>query len=196
MSGPNLPDLLADVRGCTACADLPLGPRPVVQIGPAARLLIIGQAPGTKVHATGLPFNDPSGDTLRRWLAMDRETFYDPSQVALTPMGFCYPGKIGSGDAPPRAACAPLWHAQLHAHLTDLRVTILLGRYALSAYLPDRAKLSVTDAVRAGPERHPHFGLLWPLPHPSPRNRRWLRENPWVEAAVIPALRAALGNNS
>lgn len=196
MSGPNLPDLLADVRGCTACADLPLGPRPVVQIGPAARLLIIGQAPGTKVHATGLPFNDPSGDTLRRWLAMDRETFYDTSQVALTPMGFCYPGKIGSGDAPPRAACAPLWHARLHAHLTDLRVTILLGRYALSAYLPDRAKLSVTDAVRAGPERHPHFGWLWPLPHPSPRNRRWLRENPWVEAAVIPALRAALGNNS
>lgn len=193
---PELAELLAAVRGCSACADLPLGPRPIIQLGPQARLLIIGQAPGTRVHATGIPFNDPSGETLRAWLGMRREQFYDPDQVALTPMGLCYPGKQGGGDAPPRPTCAPLWHARLHAPLRQLRVTILLGRYALSAYLPERAKLSVTEAVRAGPVRHPQYGLLWPLPHPSPRNRRWLQANPWVEAEVIPALRAALASTS
>ncbi len=184
--------MLAAVRGCTACADLPLGPRPIVQLGPQARLLIIGQAPGTRVHATGIPFNDPSGDTLRAWLGMSRERFYDPNQVALTPMGLCYPGAQKGGDAPPRAACAPLWHARLHAPLQRLRLTLLLGRYAISAYLPDRARLPVAAAVRAGPVPHPQYGQLWPLPHPSPRNRRWLCQNPWVEAAVIPTLRAAL----
>lgn len=185
-------DLIAQVRACTACTDLPLGPRPVVQLHPTARLLIIGQAPGTKVHATGVPFNDPSGDTLRRWLGLDRTAFYDESRVALLPMGFCYPGKLRGGDAPPRAACAPLWHGRLRAQLPAIRLTLLLGRYALSAYLPDRAADSVTAIVRAGPVDHPSLGRLWPLPHPSPRNRRWLVQNPWVESEIIPAVQAAL----
>ncbi len=188
----DLSALLHQVRACTACADLPLGPRPVVQLHPAARLLIIGQAPGTKVHATGLPFNDPSGDTLRRWLGLDREGFYDETRVALMPMGFCYPGKQAGGDAPPRPLCAPLWHARLRAFLPNIRLTILLGRYALSGYLPDRAADSVTEIVKAGPVDHPSLGRLWPLPHPSPRNRRWLAQNPWLEAERIPALQAEL----
>jgi uracil-DNA glycosylase len=187
-----LSGLLTQVRACAACTDLPLGPRPVVQLNPAARLLIIGQAPGTKVHATGVPFNDPSGDTLRRWLGLDRAAFYDETRVALMPMGFCYPGKQGGGDAPPRAACAPLWHGRLRALLPNIRLTILLGRYALSAYLPERAGDSVTEIVRAGPVDHPGVGRLWPLPHPSPRNRRWLAQNPWVEGDIIPAMQADL----
>ena len=187
-----LSGLLTQVRTCAACTDLPLGPRPVVQLHPAARLLIIGQAPGTKVHATGVPFNDPSGDTLRRWLGLDRTAFYDETRVALMPMGFCYPGKQGGGDAPPRATCAPLWHGRLRAFLPNIRLTILLGRYALSAYLPDRAGESVTDIVRTGPVGHPSLGRLWPLPHPSPRNRRWLALNPWVESDIIPAMQADL----
>lgn len=187
-----LSGLLTQVRACTACTDLPLGPRPVVQLHLAARLLIIGQAPGTKVHATGVPFNDPSGDTLRRWLALDRAAFYDESRVALMPMGFCYPGKQGGGDAPPRAECAPRWHGRLRAFLPNIRLTILLGRYALSAYLPERASDSVTEIVRAGPVDHRKLGRLWPLPHPSPRNRRWLAQNPWVEGEIIPALQADL----
>ncbi|WKE65152.1 uracil-DNA glycosylase family protein [Gallaecimonas kandeliae] len=179
--------LLELVRQCRLCeAQLPLGPNPVVRASATARLLIIGQAPGTRVHATGIPFNDPSGDRLRQWLQMDRETFYDESRVAIMPMGFCYPGKGKSGDLPPRPECAPTWHDRLLAAMPQIELVLLVGRYAQDHYLGD--KRSLTERVR----HHGDYGRFFPLPHPSPRNLLWLKRNPWFEAEVLPALRARL----
>lgn len=184
-----LTDLLTTVRACHLCeAHLPLGPRPVLQLQASARLLIIGQAPGTRVHATGIPWNDPSGERLRQWLNMERATFYDGAQVAIIPMGLCYPGRGPSGDLPPRPECAPRWHAPLLEHLPERRLTLLIGQYAQSYYLPAsyrRRYPSLTERVRHGPELD--NGLL-PLVHPSPRNRHWLQRNPWFEADIVPLL--------
>ncbi|PSJ44048.1 uracil-DNA glycosylase [Zobellella endophytica] len=179
--------LVWEIRACRLCeAYLPLGPRPVVQLGAGARILIIGQAPGTRVHETGIPWNDPSGDTLRKWLEVSREQFYDPEQFAIMPMGFCYPGKGKSGDLPPRPECAPTWHDKILAALPHIELTLLIGQYAQRYYLGKRYR-TLTDTVRHWREFAP--GRL-PLPHPSPRNRRWLANNPWFEREELPALRA------
>jgi uracil-DNA glycosylase len=178
--------LLADIRACTLCAKhLPLGPRPVVQAGRTARLLIVGQAPGRKVHATGLPFNDASGERLRAWMGISRETFYDERQVAIVPMGFCYPGTGKSGDLPPRPECAPAWRAPLLAQLECLQLTLVIGQYAVAYHLPE-ARGSLTDTVAGWRRQRPD---LLALPHPSPRNNGWLQHNPWFEAELVPALR-------
>ncbi len=181
-----LVNLLAEVRACQACADLPLGPRPVLQAGPAARILLIGQAPGTRVHATGIPWNDPSGDTLRRWLEVDRNRFYDASSFAIIPMGLCYPGRGRSGDLPPRRECAPRWHPPLLDALENVQLTLLIGRFAQERYLGTDPG-GVSARVEAFQD-HLQAGYM-PLPHPSPRNRRWLRERPWFEQQVVPELR-------
>jgi uracil-DNA glycosylase len=176
--------LLTRIRACRICADqLPLGPRPVLQAAPSASLLIVGQAPGRRVHDTGVPFNDPSGDRLRDWLGLDRASFYDASTVALVPMGFCYPGRTGAGDAPPRPECAPAWRSELLSRLGHVRLTVAAGRYAHAYHLPQRG--SVTEVVRSWR----HSGDVVPIPHPSPRNTGWLRRNPWFEAEVVPYLR-------
>ncbi len=174
------------MRACTRCsAHLPLGPRPVLQLHAAARLLVAGQAPGRKVHETGLPFNDASGDRLRDWLGISRETFYDARQIAIVPMGFCFPGTGKSGDLPPRPECAPAWRAPLLSHLKHLRLTLVIGRYALAYHLPD-AGASLTEGVQ-GWRRH--WPQVVPLPHPSGRNNLWLKRNPWFEQELLPPLR-------
>ncbi|MBL1375959.1 uracil-DNA glycosylase family protein [Zobellella iuensis] len=179
--------LLQEIRACRLCeAFLPLGPRPVVQLGAEARILIIGQAPGTRVHQTGIPWNDPSGDTLRKWLEVSREQFYDPERFAIMPMGFCYPGRGKSGDLPPRPECAPTWHQRIRAALPRIELTLLIGQYAQHYYLGKRYR-TLTETVRHWREFAPS---RLPLPHPSPRNRRWLRDNPWFEQEELPALRA------
>lgn len=177
---------LAEVRACTLCEPhLPLGPRPVLLADPRARLLIIGQAPGTRVHQTGIPWNDPSGDRLREWLGLSREQFYDARQIAIVPMGLCYPGRGKSGDLPPRPECAPHWHQRIFDQLPAIELTLLIGQYAQHYYL-GRSHKTLAERVRAwrdyGPERIP-------LVHPSPRNRRWLQRNPWFELELIPQLR-------
>jgi uracil-DNA glycosylase len=181
-------ELLRQVRACRLCAEhLPLGPRPVLRMAASARLLIVGQAPGTKVHESGIPWNDRSGDRLRQWLAMDLDTFYDESRIAIMPMGFCYPGVDNNGgDRPPRPECAPAWHQRLRAHLPDIGVTLLVGSYAQAHYLGARRKATMTETVRAWRDYGPEFV---PLPHPSWRNTGWLKRNPWFETELIPALR-------
>ncbi len=182
-----LTTLLTEVRACTRCAEhLPLGPRPVFQLHPTARILIAAQAPGRKVHETGVPFNDASGERLRAWLGMSREVFYDTRQVALVPMGFCYPGTGKSGDAPPRPECAPLWRAPMLSHLKRVQLTLVIGQYAHAYHLP-HARGSLTDTVRDW--RH-YAPTLFPLPHPSPRNNLWLKRNPWFEVELVPMLQA------
>jgi uracil-DNA glycosylase len=177
--------LLREVRACTACAEhLPLGPNPVLRAGPTARILIVGQAPGTRVHHTGIPWNDPSGDRLRDWLQFDRALFYNSARVAIIPMGFCYPGRGASGDLPPRPECAPLWHPRLLAELPDLQLKLLVGKYAQDYYLGTRRQ-SLATTVRQFSQYLPEF---FPLPHPSPRNIRWFRNHPWFETEVLPAL--------
>lgn len=177
--------LLAEVRACRACADaLPLGPRPVLQLAPTARLLITSQAPGTKVHASGLPFDDESGDRLRSWLGLSREQFHDDRSVAILPMGLCYPGKKQGGDAPPRPECAPLWRERLLDQLPEVRLTLLVGSYAQAHVLGPG---SVTERVR---NFRAFFPGYFPLPHPSWRARLFAARNPWFEAEVLPALRA------
>lgn len=178
-------DLMARIRACRVCEEhLPLGPRPVVQAHPAARLLIVGQAPGRRVHETGIAWNDPSGDRLRAWLGVDRDTFYDERLVALVPMGFCYPGTTPAGDAPPRPECAPLWRPQLLPRLGAVRLTVLAGRYAHAWHLGRSPSVGATVA------RWRELGDVVPVPHPSPRNRAWFGRNPWFEAELIPDLRA------
>jgi uracil-DNA glycosylase len=182
----NLPSLLADVRACTLCAaHLPLGPRPVVQVHPSARILIAGQAPGRKVHETGVPFDDASGERLRDWLGISHEVFYDERQVAILPMGFCYPGTGKSGDLPPRPECAPTWRAQLLSSLKNLHLTLVIGQYAQDYHLP-AAKGTLTELVQDWRSTWPH---TMPLPHPSPRNNLWLKRNPWFELELLPVLR-------
>jgi uracil-DNA glycosylase len=182
--------LLKEVRACTLCAHaLPHGVRPVLQAAPSARILVVGQAPGRKVHDTGIPFNDPSGDLLRQWMGIDRDTFYDASRIAIIPMGFCYPGKGKSGDLPPRPECAPAWREKLLAQLPDIELTLVIGRYAQAWHLPDGGS-SVAETVQRWRE---HWPTLLPLPHPSPRNRLWLRRNPWFDEEVVPALQMRVG---
>ena len=180
--------LLAEVRACRACADvLPFGPRPVVQLSPTARILIASQAPGTKVHDSGIPFSDASGNRLREWMGVSDDTFYDARQIAIIPMGLCYPGRLlGGGDAPPRAECAPLWRDRLLAHMPDLRLTLLVGTHAQS-YALGRGKM--TERVMRFRD---HLPTIFPLPHPSWRSRHWTAVNPWFEADVLPALRSAV----
>ncbi len=174
----------AAARACTHCTDLPLGPRPVLRVAATARLLIIGQAPGTKVHATGIPWNDPSGDRLRGWLAIDRAAFYDEARVAIVGTGLCYPGRLpNGGDAPPRAVCAPLWHPRLLPLLREVRLTLLVGGYAQAAALGPGP---MTQRVRAFRDYLPRH---LPLPHPSWRTVGWEARNPWFGADVLPALR-------
>jgi uracil-DNA glycosylase len=187
----SLKSLLREVRACTVCQSaLPLGARPVLQAAPTARLLIVGQAPGRKVHATSVPWNDASGDRLRAWLQIDRATFYDAERVAIVPMGFCYPGAAGSGgDRPPRRECAPLWHARLVGSLRDIRCTLLVGQYAQKHYLRAARKSTLTETVRTFAAYGPRF---FPLPHPSWRSVPWMRQNPWFEERVLANLREAV----
>ena len=189
VEAPPLDALLAEVRACRICeAHLPLGPRPVVRASASARLLIVGQAPGTKVHETGIPWNDPSGDRLRAWLALDRETFYDERRIAIIPAGFCYPGRFErGGDKPPRPECAPQWHRRLRALLPDIELTLLVGQYAQAFYLGDRREPTLTETVRNWRAYLPTF---LPTPHPSWRSTIWLKRNPWFDAEVVPELRA------
>lgn len=183
----DLESLLADIRACRICADLPAGPRPVLRAAPGARILIAGQAPGVRVHETGIPWNDPSGDRLRQWLGVSRETFYDPSRIAIVPMGFCYPGTVrGAGDLPPRPECAATWHGRLVPMLADVQLTVCIGQYALAWHLGERRKPTLTETVRTWRDYGPDH---LPLPHPSGRNNGWLRRNPWFEADVLPHLR-------
>ncbi|RED51259.1 uracil-DNA glycosylase family protein [Aestuariispira insulae] len=184
-----LETLLCEVENCRHCAaDLPLGPRPVVRMAPTSRLLIIGQAPGTKVHETGIPWNDPSGNRLRDWLQLDRDRFYDPARIAIMPMGFCYPGRNPKGgDMPPRPECAPLWHDRLRAHLNGIKLTLLVGSYAQKYYLGRTMRKTMTETVRD--YRHYLEDGFWPLPHPSWRTTAWLKKNPWFDEDVLPDLR-------
>lgn len=184
----SLERLLARIRACRLCEhELPLGPRPVLRASRTARLLIVGQAPGTRVHETGIPWNDPSGDRLRSWLGIDREIFYDVSRIAIIPMGYCYPGRNErGGDLPPRQECSDTWLSHLLAHLEHVELTLLVGGYAQQHYLGALAKASLTETVRAFWDYLPRY---FPLPHPSFRNLRWLKQNPWFEGEVIPELR-------
>ena len=181
--------MLGDARACRVCAaELPLGPRPVVRARATARLLIVGQAPGTRVHESGVPFTDPSGDRLRAWLGIDREAFYDRNRIAIVPMGLCYPGRDSrGGDRPPRPECAPLWHPPLLALLPAVELTLLVGLYAQRRYLDARRRRNLTETVRAWADYGPSY---LPLPHPSWRNTAWLKRNPWFEAELVPELRA------
>jgi len=186
MKKRSLPQLLRDVRACRICEPhLDRGVRPVLRASSSARVLVAGQAPGTRVHASGIPFDDPSGDRLREWMGIASETFYDETRVAIVPMGFCYPGTGKSGDLPPRPECAATWHDELLARLPQVRLTLVIGRYAMDYHL-DNTYPSVTEAVRAWKEERP---ARIPLPHPSPRNNRWLRDNPWFAEDVLPYVR-------
>ncbi len=178
---------LKELRSCQNCASsLPLGPNPVVQLSPKAKILIVGQAPGTKAHYSTLTFNDPSGDRLRRWLHVNREQFYNEDEFAIMPMGFCYPGRNPKGgDLPPLAACAPLWHRRMLYFLPNIQLTLLVGQYSQAYYLGDRRKRTLTETVRSWSEFLPTY---FPLPHPSWRNTGWCKLNPWFEADVIPEL--------
>jgi uracil-DNA glycosylase len=181
----SLDDLLADVRACRVCADLlPLGPRPVLQLSATARILVASQAPGTKVHASGIPFSDPSGDRLREWMGISKDQFYDERNIAILPMGLCYPGRAKSGDAPPRPECAPLWRDRLLEAMPALRLTLLVGSYAQNHVLDPGA---LTERVR---NFNAYLPTYFPLPHPSWRVTIWAREHPWFEEEVLPALRA------
>jgi uracil-DNA glycosylase len=183
----SLSRIAAEARRCRVCErHLPLGPRPVFLVGARARLLIVGQAPGRRVHATGIPWNDPSGDTLRAWLGLERAAFYDTRRIAIVPAGLCYPGTGAGGDLPPRPECAPLWQPRFRAALPRLELTLLVGSYAQKYYLEGRRGRTLAETVRGYRDYLPEF---FPLPHPSPRNRLWLRNNPWFEARVLPALR-------
>jgi uracil-DNA glycosylase len=177
--------LLREIRACRICEDvLPLGPRPVLQIHRDARILIAGQAPGSAVHESGVPFQDPSGDRLREWLGVTSEEFYDPRRFAIVPMGFCYPGRGRSGDLPPRPECEDAWREAVLAALPSVRCTLVIGQYALAYHLP--GKKGVTETVR---DWRSHAPELFPLPHPSPRNNRWLAKNPWFARRLLPALK-------
>ena len=180
--------ILNEVSACDVCKPyLPLGPRPVLQLHPKASILIAGQAPGKKVHESGIPFDDPSGDRLREWMGIDRETFYDATKIAILPMGFCYPGTGKSGDLPPRPECAQTWRVQLLAQLPHLQLTLVIGQYAKDYHLPGSPYKTLTETVKAWKSFWPtHL----PLPHPSPRNNIWLKRNPWFQKELLPILQS------
>ena len=185
----SLTTLLTDIRSCSVCVDtLPLGPRPVLRMRKLSRVLIIGQAPGTRVHASGIPWDDPSGDRLREWMGVDKHQFYDERLFAIMPMGFCYPGKGKSGDLPPRPECAPLWHEKLLSRMPNIELTLLIGQYAQQYYLQDDFK-TLTDRVKNWPDAAPNY---LPLPHPSPRNQIWFKKNSWFADELVPHLSARI----
>lgn len=184
-------NLLRQIRSCRVCASsLAHGVRPVVTASPASRILLIGQAPGRIVHASGIPWDDKSGDNLRSWLGIDKATFYNPDVVALVPMGFCYPGTGKSGDLPPRPECAPLWHEPLLAAMPDVKLVLLVGSYAQHYYLRDRAQNTLTETVRRFRDYLPDYFVL---PHPSPRNNIWQAKNEWFAQEVLPELKREVG---
>jgi uracil-DNA glycosylase len=184
-----LKHLLREISDCRLCEDhLPLGPRPVLQANSQAKILIAGQAPGLKVHVTGIPFNDPSGDRLRDWMGIDKSIFYDDSKIALVPMGFCYPGTGKSGDLPPRPECAEAWREKLLSNLPEIKLTLVLGQYSQKYHLETYRKKNLTETVKSWKEFWKK-GLL-PLPHPSPRNNIWLKKNPWFEKEILPTLKS------
>ncbi len=178
--------ILTSVRSCTLCSKLPLGPNPILQLNPGARILIAGQAPGKITHAKGIPFDDPSGNRLRQWMGIDRDVFYDASKIAILPMGFCYPGTGKGGDLPPRKECADQWREQLLAMLPNVELTLVIGRYAMDWHLGNKQANTLTNTVADWRSFWP--GIL-PMPHPSPRNVRWLKNNAWFESDVLPMLK-------
>jgi uracil-DNA glycosylase len=178
--------LLEEIRSCTHCEpSLLLGPNPVLNADVESKIAIIGQAPGIKVHHSGVPWKDASGNQLRKWLGVSEDDFYDPKKFAIIPMGFCYPGKGKSGDLPPRPECAPMWHDRLIPKLQSIKLKLLIGQYAQNYYLKGIMKKNLTDNVKCFQEFLPEY---LPLPHPSPRNRFWMTKNPWFHSEVIPAL--------
>lgn len=179
-------NFLDDIRSCRLCEPyLPLGPRPVVQLSPSSKVVIIGQAPGRRVHETGIPWNDASGKKLREWMNVAEAVFYDPAYFSIMPMGFCYPGKAVSGDLPPRRECAPLWHPQVFEYFKHKPLVLLIGQYAQRYYLKKQFNGSLTETMRNYSDFLPHY---FPLPHPSPRNQNWLKINPWFAEIVVPQL--------
>jgi uracil-DNA glycosylase len=185
-------ELIDEVKACSLCIEkLPFAPRPIIQIDPHAKILIVGQAPGIRVQETGIPFNDPSGDRLRAWMGLDRDTFYNAQKIAILPMGFCYPGTGKSGDLPPCPECAEHWRLKLLAELKKVELTIIIGKYAQDWHLGELQKENLTETVRAWKE-------YWPkklvLPHPSPRNNIWLKKNPWFEKNIIPQLQKKIAD--
>ena len=185
MAKESLKNLLIEIRGCQNCVDLPLGPRPILAAGKSAKILIIGQAPGIRVHKSGKAWDDASGNRLREWMGVDAETFYNESKIALVPMGFCYPGTGKSGDLPPRPECAELWQERLLDQLKSVQLTLLLGQYSQRHVLKDHCKSNLTETVANWREYKPQ---LVPMPHPSPRNNRWLKKNEWFESELLPWL--------
>ena len=177
--------LIHDIRACQICADLPLGPKPIVQFNAKSKILIAGQAPGRITHHKGIAFDDPSGNRLRAWLGVSRDAFYDPDCFAIVPMGFCFPGTGNGGDLPPRPECAPTWRHRILDHLTSVELVLIIGRYAIDWHAPEHAKSTVTHAVR---DWETHWPRQLILPHPSPRNNRWLKQNPWFERQIVPTL--------
>ncbi|MFC4871441.1 uracil-DNA glycosylase family protein [Negadavirga shengliensis] len=183
--------LIQEIRSCRLCEEhLPLGPNPVFSAASGSRILIIGQAPGAKVHASGIPWDDLSGEQLRSWLSVDRNTFYDTSVFGIVPMGFCYPGRGKGGDMPPRPECAPIWHGKLLTALPHVKLTLLIGQYAHAYYLKEKRRKNLTETVKHFKDYLPAY---FPLVHPSPRNRIWQKRNPWFEAEVLPELRKRVG---
>ncbi len=183
----NVDSLLTQIRSCQICDGLPLGPRPILQIGASAKILIAGQAPGRITHHKGIPFDDPSGNRLRDWLGISRDEFYDASKIALAPMGFCFPGTGKGGDLPPRKECAETWRKPVLEQLENIELTLVIGQYALDWHIADGKKMTLTDRVASWQSYMPD---VLPLPHPSPRNNRWLKRNPWFEEEVLPALKS------
>ena len=177
--------LEADIRACTICRDLPLGPKPILKLSAEAKILIVGQAPGRLTHAAGLPFDDVSGDRLRNWMGIDRKVFYNDPRIGILPMGFCYPGKGKGGDLPPRPECAEAWREAALAAMPKVELTLVIGRYAIDWHLPEMQGARISDVVK-------DWQRFWPdhivLPHPSPRNNRWLKQNPFFEAEVLPRI--------
>ena len=186
MPHPTLEGLLSAVRDCRACEKhLPLGPRPVLRAHETARILVVSQAPGARVHASGIPWDDPSGARLRAWMGVEADAFYDDSQIAIIPMGYCYPGRGNGGDLPPRRECATLWLDHLLAKLPHIELTLLIGLHAQRHFLRNRRKASLTETVKAWREFAPEY---LPLPHPSARNTPWFQRNPWFEGELLPGL--------
>ncbi|CAG9296030.1 uracil-DNA glycosylase family protein [Celerinatantimonas diazotrophica] len=189
----NLSDLLCQIKRCKLCDTyLPLGPHPILQVHQDARILIVGQAPGLKVHKSGVPWDDASGNRLRQWMGIDKDTFYNPKLIAILPMGFCYPGRGKHGDLPPRKECAPQWHQTLLDHMPYIKTMVLVGQYAQKAYLPTPHPKTLTETVKQWQTWAPS---IIPLPHPSPRNNIWLRKNPWFEAELVPVIAHAVNRN-